>query len=311
MNNRNQLKVKLLTTIKKIAELQSISAAAAELNTHQPYLSKLVNDLEKTLGFTLFNRSNAGITTTGLGKEFVKKINIVQAAYDDLDKFIHRHQSSSCGEVSIYGDNLALNFIAKKISPCFKTLHSEVSIKLVSILGEYIPSDSDNWDIIISSLPPRDDSLIAREIAEAGYNCFASPDLSISNLPSLSSSILDGIPCITWGGDTFLNRDGQHKWSFTMDGEQTKIDITSRFSCNNMTTAIEMAKNGLGVVYAPFHAVQEYLDTEMLVPLFDYKFNYHNKIYLIYKKRERQPHIVNLVIDNIIEYVHNSLPLTC
>ncbi|MFB2866287.1 LysR substrate-binding domain-containing protein [Aeromonas sp. MdU4] len=308
MKKTTSLKIKSLIIAKTVDDLQSMSAAAVKLNSHQPYVSKLINDLERTLGFKVFNRDNTGVTTTTVGRTFIKKIDAILDAYDDLYEFIDSYKSSSCGDVYIYGDNIALNFIASKISPCFGTLNKDISIKLIATLGEYLPDNDDEWDLIMSSTLPKDDSVIVREIAEIGYNCFGSPSVFDSTLDEPSN--LDKLPCIIWNDNTPYTKKS-NQWSFTINCEHVKINVKSKLSCNNMSSAIEMAINGLGVVYAPYYTVQEYIQTERLIPLFDYRFNYYQKIYLIYRRRESQPFVVNQVITHIVNYVQSELPLNC
>jgi DNA-binding transcriptional LysR family regulator len=308
MKKITSLKIKYLIIAKTVDDLQSMSATAAKFNLHQPYVSKIINDLERMLGFKIFNRDNTGVTTTTVGRTFIKKIDTILDAYGDLYEFIDSYKSSSCGDVYIYGDNIALNFIASKISPCFSTLNNDISIKLIATLGEYQPDNNDEWDLIMSSTLPKDDSVIVREIAEIGYNCFGSPNVFNSLLDE--PSILEKLPCIIWN-DNVLSPKKCNQWSFTINCEHVKINVKSKLSCNNMSSAIEMAINGLGVVYAPYYTVQEYIQSERLIPLFDYKFNHYQKIYLIYRRRESQPFVVNQVITHISNYIKSELPLNC
>lgn len=308
MKKITSLKIKSLIIAKTVDDLQSMSAAAAKFNSHQPYISKIISDLERSLGFKIFNRDNTGVTTTTVGRTFIKKIDAILDAYGDLYEFIDSYKSSSCGDVYIYGDNIALNFIASKISPCFSSLNNDISIKLIATLGEYQPDQNDEWDLIMSSTLPKDDSVIVREIAEIGYNCFGSPNAFNSLLDDPSS--LDKLPCIIWN-DNVLYPKKCNQWSFTINCEHVRINVKSKLSCNNMSSAIEMAINGLGVVYAPYYTVQDYIKSERLIPLFDYKFNFYQKIYLIYRRRESQPFVVNQVINHITNYVQSELPLNC
>lgn len=308
MKKISSLKIKSLIIAKTVDDLQSMSAAAAKFNSHQPYVSKIISDLERSLGFKIFNRDNSGVTTTTVGRTFIKKIDSILDAYGDLYEFIDSYKSSSCGDVYIYGDNIALNFVASKISPCFSTLNNDISIKLIATLGEYQPDHNDEWDLIMSSTLPKDDSVIVREIAEIGYNCFGSPNLFNYLLDDPSS--LDKLPCIIWNDDALYPKKC-NQWSFTINCEHVRINIKSKLSCNNMSSAIEMAINGLGIVYAPYYTVQDYIESERLIPLFDYKFNFYQKIYLIYRRRESQPFVVNQVINHIADYVQSELPLNC
>ena len=55
----------------KVARLGSINKAAQALYISQPYLGKIMHDLEENLGARLFNRSRSGVTLTPEGMEFL------------------------------------------------------------------------------------------------------------------------------------------------------------------------------------------------------------------------------------------------
>lgn len=55
----------------KVAHLGSINKAAQALYISQPYLGKIMHDLEENLGVRLFNRSRSGVTLTPEGLEFL------------------------------------------------------------------------------------------------------------------------------------------------------------------------------------------------------------------------------------------------
>ncbi|WP_082634836.1 helix-turn-helix domain-containing protein [Aeromonas schubertii] len=88
MKKITSLKVKPLIIAKTVDDLQSMSAVAAKFNSHQPYISKIISDLERTIGFKIFNRDNTGVTTTTVGRTFIKKIDAILDAYGDLYEFI-------------------------------------------------------------------------------------------------------------------------------------------------------------------------------------------------------------------------------
>ena len=56
-----------LSYIITIAETKSINKAAEQLYVSQPSLTSAVQELEKELGITLFNRSGRGVTLTNDG----------------------------------------------------------------------------------------------------------------------------------------------------------------------------------------------------------------------------------------------------
>ena len=57
----------------KVSKLGSINKAAQALYISQPYLGKIMHDLESTLGVRLINRSRSGVTLTPEGLDFLAR----------------------------------------------------------------------------------------------------------------------------------------------------------------------------------------------------------------------------------------------
>ena len=66
------LNIRHLEYFLKVAQLGSINKAAQALFISQPYLGKIVHDLEDGFGHLLLNRGNQGVTLTPEGEEFAK-----------------------------------------------------------------------------------------------------------------------------------------------------------------------------------------------------------------------------------------------
>ncbi len=69
------LNVKHLEYFLEVVRLGSINKAAQALFISQPYLGKIIHDLEDGFGHLLFNRNNQGVTLTPEGEEFAKWAN--------------------------------------------------------------------------------------------------------------------------------------------------------------------------------------------------------------------------------------------
>lgn len=68
----HDLNIKHLEYFQKAAQLGSINKAAQALFISQPYLGKIIHDLEDGFGYLLLNRSNHGVTLTPEGEEFLR-----------------------------------------------------------------------------------------------------------------------------------------------------------------------------------------------------------------------------------------------
>lgn len=70
-----------------VAETGSVTKASQQLFVTQPYLSKLIQNLENKMSVTLFNRTERKLELTEAGKHFLKDArNILQTVNDVLDK---------------------------------------------------------------------------------------------------------------------------------------------------------------------------------------------------------------------------------
>lgn len=73
-----------LNYIITIAETKSINRAAEQLYVSQPSLTSAVQELEKELGITLFNRSGRGVTLTNDGTEFLLYARQLYGQYETI-----------------------------------------------------------------------------------------------------------------------------------------------------------------------------------------------------------------------------------
>ena len=65
------MKLNQLKYVIAIADTQSMNEAAKQLFIAQPSLSGAVKEIEKELGFEIFNRTNKGVEVTKQGAEFI------------------------------------------------------------------------------------------------------------------------------------------------------------------------------------------------------------------------------------------------
>lgn len=72
----------------KVAELRSVSQAAAALNITQPALSRQIKDLERSLGYLLFDRTPRGVTLTAAGAGLVRHCETVFAQVDRIPEVL-------------------------------------------------------------------------------------------------------------------------------------------------------------------------------------------------------------------------------
>ena len=76
--------IQQLRYVTVICDEGSLNKASEQLYISQPSLTSAVQELEKELGITIFNRSGRGVTPTNDGMEFIRYAREVLSQYDNL-----------------------------------------------------------------------------------------------------------------------------------------------------------------------------------------------------------------------------------
>ena len=101
---------------RKLAELQHFTKAAAELFVSQPSLSFSINNLEKELGASLFQKKGRNVVLTNHGKEFYKCVDDVLNKLDDGVVKLKNNVKNASNKISIAAiPILPSDFITKNI----------------------------------------------------------------------------------------------------------------------------------------------------------------------------------------------------
>ena len=98
---RNRLKTRQLLLVVALAEEGNVHRAAAVLNMTQPAASKLLRELEDTLGVTLFEREPRGVRPTLYGDAIIRHARAVLGSLDQAQEELAALSSGRLGAVAI------------------------------------------------------------------------------------------------------------------------------------------------------------------------------------------------------------------
>lgn len=118
-----------LNYVIKVAEVGSLNRAAEALYLSQPSLTEAIKELERELGFAVFNRSSRGVTLTGAGEEFLIYARQVCNQYETLEeKFIKGGNFKKKFCVSAQHYSFAVKAFVETVKK-FDTLNYEYAIR--------------------------------------------------------------------------------------------------------------------------------------------------------------------------------------
>ena len=79
----------------------SITAAAKLMHISQPSVSRLISDLERSVGFALFVRAGRGLVTTVEARRFYQGVEGMFIGVDKLEALADTIRSTSSGTISV------------------------------------------------------------------------------------------------------------------------------------------------------------------------------------------------------------------
>jgi DNA-binding transcriptional LysR family regulator len=98
---QNRLRLKQLAMIVAIDELRSLRKVAEAMHVSQPAASKMLQEMEESLGVSLFERHSKGLQPTLFGKAVITYAQLMMSDLDNLRKKLVAQEQGGVGELSV------------------------------------------------------------------------------------------------------------------------------------------------------------------------------------------------------------------
>ncbi|WP_297120150.1 LysR family transcriptional regulator [uncultured Enterobacter sp.] len=309
MMNKLQLKPRELKIISVIAATHSIGDAAAFLGMAQANVSKYLSDFETRIGLKVFERTTRHLALTQFGEALLPYVNAALDKNSLLINFIADYKHEKRGKVTIYAPTGIVNYLARQVIHQIEEIGDiRISLK-TSNLGRNEFSEGapfpDDCDILITYAQPKDESLVASVLAKYSITAFATAEY-LEKHPINGPEELINHSCILI--DSMLVDDA-NIWRFhdRESGEIHDYRVTGNYICDNTQSALELARNHLGIVFAPKESLKNEIISGMLIPCFPHQDEWWLDLTAIFRKREYQPWRVQYVLDGILNCLRQQI----
>lgn len=246
----------------RVAELQSFSAAATDLNMGKPSVSKYVTALEERIGTRLFNRTTRKLSLTEAGEIYYTYTRNLLIELEEAELAATRRQTEPKGTLRL---SAPMSFGKLHLAPAlakFMERYPELNIdlnlsdSLVDIVGE-------GFDMAIRVGQAGDSALINKKIAHSGLVVCASPRyLQTNGTPQTPQDLTDHI-CLNY---SYLST--QNVWVFKdKEDKEHKVAIKGCLRANNGEVLTLAAENHLGIVMQPCFIVADAVAKGRLIPI--------------------------------------------
>ncbi|ELM3657250.1 LysR family transcriptional regulator [Edwardsiella piscicida] len=294
-----------------IAGQGSVTRAAQLLQMPQPNVSRTLGSLERRLGLALFVRHRQGLIPSEFGQRFLAQAELMLEQHHALQSFSDSYKRSLQGGVTL-GAPIAIHaLLARHLLPALQRDMPGLILDLrtrnpSATERQYGAIFDSDCDLLISPFQPQNESLIARPLVNFRMGIFAAPAyLDRRPLTLAQAADLDGHDCITLsmlGGQ-------RNRWQFPdAQGHLQQCEVSGVCICDNLLPAIELARQGIGLLYAPFYAVAADLQAGTLRTCLAHADGLSMNSYLIYRQRSTLPHRVQAVMEAIASQLPRILP---
>ncbi|WP_168193179.1 LysR family transcriptional regulator [Rhodophyticola sp. CCM32] len=133
-----KITVRQIRAFAAVAELQSFTAAAEQVNLTQSAVSMLVRQLEDTLGLALFVRTGRGVILTEFGAELRPIFARVMADLDGVQDAAQGLRSLSSGTLRLALTQVLAATWLPEILDIYRTRHPGITLEIMDSVGDRI-----------------------------------------------------------------------------------------------------------------------------------------------------------------------------
>jgi DNA-binding transcriptional LysR family regulator len=255
-------RIAMLQTLVRIVDSGSLSAAAAQMNTSQPTVSRRLQVLEQLLGVKLIQRTTHSMKLTDDGERCYQHARKLIEQWQSMEDELRGVRDEPVGVLRVraphaFGQDQLIGPLGDYLQRYSQT---SVEWTLNDHSPDFIP---EGVDCAIHAGPVTDPSVVAVLLAEVPRIVVAAPELLATHAPLTQIGDLVRLPWLA------LNSFYRNEVTLThsVSGENCRFDIAPRLSTDSLYAIRKAALNGVGVAMLSSWIVTQDLEQGRLTPL--------------------------------------------
>lgn len=242
----------------RVADAGSFSRAAADLELGQPTVSRRIQDLEASLGTTLFQRTTRALSLTEAGERFYRRAADILIEYDEAEAEARGLEHSPVGLLRVSCSHSFGRRVVAPAVPGFLASYPSIRFDLISddAITDLV---AEGVDIAFRLGELRDSRLMAKKVGEAPQVLWASPDyLARHGAPQHPEELASHSAVV-------FRHSRQTVWELKRGDETLEARVDGPFRASSGETLLEAAAGGLGILLAPAWLASECFGDHRLV----------------------------------------------
>ena len=221
----------------------TITGAAEMMNISQPAVTRLIQELERALGFDLFTRQGRQIVPTVESRLFFDEVETSHLGLDQLTQSaanIREHKEGSLRLVTIPSVvTMFIGQILKAFDTAFPNVAVSLEVQPTQRVFEYITSGQ--CDLGISTLPMGNPAVVSQPVLRGQSVCIFPKRHRLRYKAKITPKDLEGEEFISYRSDSLYRHRVDQVFS------KSKVNRSLRYEARTTDTICKLVANGIGV----------------------------------------------------------------
>ncbi|NVO25634.1 LysR family transcriptional regulator [Donghicola mangrovi] len=257
-------KLRAMAVFVTVARCESLSAAAREMDVPLTNISRLLSQLEDSLGCALITRSSRRLELTPEGREYLTACRLILDDLEQAESRLSGGIADLSGPLTITAPETFGKLHVLPVLTDFLKQHPAIDARLL-LLDRRVDMIEEGVDVAVRIGALRDSGHLATLVGSQRMVTCAAPDY-LAGAPALSRvSQLAAHSCIC-----FVAQPSGLRWTYaSRRGGRKTIRVRPRLTVNSAEAAVDAAISGLGVIRVLAYQARHAIRSGQLVPLLE------------------------------------------
>ena len=264
----------------QIGKTLHFKKAADECFISASTLSNAINEMEKQLGFKIFERDNRRVIVTKQGEDFLEKAAAISLEVEDIKKISQLYAEPLSHKISIGMIPTISPFLIPTVLPRLNKDYPKLELQLVEAKSNELVNQIQNGEIDmgILALPyPIKDLRVLKFWAE-DFFWICRADDERSKIQKITARELDL-------SELILLEEGNCLTDHVLSACNISFSRQHSFRVSNLNTLMQLIKGGMGTTLIPAMATEQLVDNDrMLTKAYLDEKSPHREIALLTRK---------------------------
>lgn len=235
------MEISALKAVSLVEQAGSIAGAARILDMDASSVSRIVSNLERELGFRLFQRTTRRLTPTEAGESYLRQVRPLLEELDAAREQAHQASVAPRGVLRMTASVAFSDEVIVPLLPEFYSRYPEIGVELLSSDANLDLLDA-GIDLAIRLAASPEGDLISSRLMATRYRVVASPEYVAQSGGLRSPADLSGRDCLRFALPDFRSR-----WLFRQgEGEVLPIKVAGTTLLSNALALRRAARMGMG-----------------------------------------------------------------